>query len=127
RPAPFLREVALRAQNQNRFLAAGYVLVEPTFRDRTINPISDEALHDCVAIVEYVKRLAGVDPESVVIWGNSGGGSLALELAGETDLCAAAAEEPASVLLTGMFAPENLHGSPPYDGPSGMHIQLEPL
>ena len=35
--------------------------------------------------------------------GGSGGGSLALELAGEADLCAIVAGEPASVLFTGLM------------------------
>jgi acetyl esterase/lipase len=44
-----------------------------------------------------------VDPKSVVLLGHSGGGSLALELAGETQLAAIAAGEPASILFTGMY------------------------
>jgi acetyl esterase/lipase len=39
----------------------------------------------------------------VAVLGGSGGGSLALELAGETDLCAIVAGEPASVLFTGLM------------------------
>jgi len=37
------------------------------------------------------------------VLGGSGGGSLALELAGESDLCAIVAGEPASVLFTGLM------------------------
>jgi len=37
------------------------------------------------------------------VLGGSGGGSLALELAGETDLCAVVAGEPATVLFTGLM------------------------
>jgi len=44
-----------------------------------------------------------VDPNSVAVLGGSGGGSLALELAGERDLCAIVAGEPATVLFTGLM------------------------
>jgi len=50
-----------------------------------------------------VKKMPVVDPQSVAVLGGSGGGSLALELAGETDLCAIVAGEPASVLFTGLM------------------------
>ena len=43
-----------------------------------------------------------IDPKSVVIFGHSGGGS-ALELAGETELAAIVAGEPASIMFTGMY------------------------
>jgi len=53
--------------------------------------------------VDYVKKMPAVDPQSVAVLGGSGGGSLALELAGETDLCAIVAGEPATVLFTGLM------------------------
>jgi dipeptidyl aminopeptidase/acylaminoacyl peptidase len=87
----------------SRFLAAGYVTVVTTFRSRERDPQSRDALEDCKAVIAYVKRLPEVDPKSVVIWGTSGGGSLALELAGELPLAAVVAEEPASILFTGVF------------------------
>jgi dipeptidyl aminopeptidase/acylaminoacyl peptidase len=96
-------ERALRGQTLSRFLAAGYVTVAATYRSREQDPQSPGALWDCLAAVEYVKTMPEVDPESVVLWGVSGGGSLALEAAGETRLAAAAVEEPASILFTGML------------------------
>src|SRR5262249_9454285 len=49
---------------------------------------------------------------SVVIWGDSGGGSLALELAGETSLAAVAAQEPATILMIGILTKENHEKGP---------------
>jgi acetyl esterase/lipase len=47
--------------------------------------------------------LPEVDPKSVVVWGGSGGGDLALQIAGETSLAAIVPEEPAVVLMMGMM------------------------
>jgi len=98
-----LKDESLRRPNYTRFLAAGFVIVVPTFRSREENPQTRDALDDCLSVVEYMKELPIVDPQSVAILGGSGGGSLALELAGEADLCAIVAGEPASVLFTGLM------------------------
>jgi dipeptidyl aminopeptidase/acylaminoacyl peptidase len=90
-----------------RFLVAGYIMVHPTFRSRQEDPQTRDALVDCLAVVERARSLPGADPRSVVVWGDSGGGSLALELAGEATLAAAAAQEPATVLFTGIFNTKN--------------------
>jgi dipeptidyl aminopeptidase/acylaminoacyl peptidase len=108
-----------------RFLTAGYVVVDATFRSRGQDPLTADALTDCLAIVGHVKAMPEVDPKCVV-WGDSGGGSLALELAGETLLCAVAAQEPATVLFTGMYTKENLGGGPPFRPDSGRHIMNDP-
>jgi acetyl esterase/lipase len=89
--------------NMSRFLAAGWVTVVPTFRERNQDPQTTDALHDCLDIIAYVRKMPEVDPNSVVIYGTSGGGSLAIEIAGEVSLPAVVAEEPASILFTGMF------------------------
>jgi len=102
-PIEKLRDESLTRPNYVRFLAAGFVTVVPTFRSREENPQSRDALDDCLAVVEYVKKMPAVDPNSVAVLGGSGGGSLALELAGELDLCAIVAGEPASVLFTGLM------------------------
>jgi acetyl esterase/lipase len=94
--------------NASRFLAAGYMTVHPTFRSRAKDPQTRDALVDCLAVIDYVKKRPEVDRRSVVVWGDSGGGSLALELAGETPLCAVAAQEPATVLFTGMFTKDQM-------------------
>lgn len=107
RSAAKLKEQIFK-QTESRFLAAGYVVVDATFRSRKEDMQTTDALVDCLGIIEYVKKMPEVDSKSVVIWGDSGGGSLALELAGETQLCAIAAQEPATVLMTGMFSKTNV-------------------
>lgn len=96
------RTVATQVTN-SRFVAAGYVTVESVFRSRSDDPQSKEAFLDCRAIIERVKKMPEVDPRSIVLLGHSGGGSLALELAGEMELAAIVAGEPASIIFTGMF------------------------
>jgi dipeptidyl aminopeptidase/acylaminoacyl peptidase len=98
-----LKQESLTRPNYVRFLAAGFVIAVPTFRSREEDPQTRDALDDCLAVVDYVKKLPVVDPKSVAVLGGSGGGSLALELAGETDLCGIVAGEPASVLFTGLM------------------------
>lgn len=125
RPVEWLQENTF-GETLSRFLAAGYITVSATFRSRRHDPLTEDALRDCLAIVAYVKQMPGVDPLSVVIWGDSGGGSLALEVAGEATLCAIAVQEPASVLLTGMFSKENIGGEPPFDVNRGRQIMADP-
>src|SRR5439155_4330317 len=50
-----------------------------------------------------VWQFPDVEPKGVVVLGRSGGGSLALEVAGETELSAIVAGEPASIIFTGMY------------------------
>jgi len=102
-PLASLKQESLTRPNYTRFLAAGFVIVVPTFRSRQENPQTRDALDDCLSVIDYVKKLPVVDPQSVAVLGGSGGGSLALELAGETDLCAIVAGEPATVLFTGLM------------------------
>jgi dipeptidyl aminopeptidase/acylaminoacyl peptidase len=116
----------LKGQTPSRFLAAGYVTVAATFRSRATDPQTRAALWDCLAIIDHVKKRPEVDPKSIVLWGDSGGGSLALELAGETPLCAIAVQEPATVLFTGLFNKANLEGKPPYTAQSGLHLMEDP-
>jgi dipeptidyl aminopeptidase/acylaminoacyl peptidase len=86
-----------------RFLAAGYVIVVPTYRSRDVDPQSRQAFEDTLSVVEHVRKLAYVDPESIVVYGCSGGGDLALEVAAATRICAVVPEEPATVLMSGLF------------------------
>ncbi len=103
-----LKEEAQSQPTLLRFLAAGYVTVNATFRARQADPQSRGTLVDCLAILERVKKMPEVDARSVVVFGGSGGGSLALDLAGETGLCAIVAGEPASILFTGMLTKGNV-------------------
>ncbi|MEM7600290.1 MAG: alpha/beta hydrolase [Verrucomicrobiota bacterium] len=90
---------------QTRFLAAGFVTVAATFRTYGDEPLSRGPILDLQAIIEETRKLSEVDPESVIIFGTSGGGSIALELAAnESDsFPAVIIGEPASILFTGMM------------------------
>jgi dipeptidyl aminopeptidase/acylaminoacyl peptidase len=87
----------------SRFLAAGYVVAATTYRSRDADPQTTVSLQDSLATVDHVRKLPFVDARSLVIWGCSGGGDLALEVAAATNVAAIAPEEPASILLTGIF------------------------
>jgi dipeptidyl aminopeptidase/acylaminoacyl peptidase len=102
RPSADVRAHALSAQ-PSRFLAAGFVVAVITYRSRDDDPQSTVSLADSLAAVEHVQRLGYVDRESVVVTGCSGGGDLALEVGAATSVSAIVAEEPASVLMTGVF------------------------
>jgi acetyl esterase/lipase len=58
---------------------------------------------DCLALTEAVKQMPFVDRESVILFGGSGGGSLALETAASTSLAAIVCGEPATLLFCGML------------------------
>jgi dipeptidyl aminopeptidase/acylaminoacyl peptidase len=102
RPQASLREYAL-SPNPSRFLTAGYVVAVITYRSRDEDPQSTVSLADSLAAIDHLRRLPYVDPKSIVIFGCSGGGDLALEIAATTDIAAIAPEEPATMLFTGIF------------------------
>jgi len=91
----------------SRFLASGYLIAIPSLRRKRDDPQSQYALWDALAVIQKVKEMPEVDPKSIVVYGDSGGGSLALEAAGETELQAIAVQEPATVLFTGMYGKEH--------------------
>ena len=95
--------LSLNFATQSRFLAAGYVVAAITYRSRDIDPQSKLPVADSIAAVRYLQQLPYVDPKSVVVYGTSGGGDLALEVAAATDVAAAVAEEPATTLFTGIW------------------------
>jgi dipeptidyl aminopeptidase/acylaminoacyl peptidase len=102
-PSARLRERLLTSALLPRFLAAGYVVADITYRSRDVDPQSRVSMDDSVAAVEYLQRLPYVNPASVGIYGCSGGGDLALAVAAERPVAAIVAEEPASVLFTGVW------------------------
>ena len=102
-PLSYLELTARDFANPARFLAAGYVLAASTYRSRDIDPQSPVSLEDCLAAVEFVRRRPYVDGQSVVVFGCSGGGDLALEIGARVAVCAVIAEEPASILMSGLF------------------------
>jgi len=86
-----------------RFLAAGFVTVAANYRTYRETPKARGPIWDCLAIVEDVKKLPEVDPNSIAVFGGSGGGSIALELAGLIPLTAVICGEPATMLFCGML------------------------
>src|SRR5262245_28225864 len=102
-PLTRLQSIARDLANPSRFLAAGYVVVAPTYRSRDVDLQSPVSLEDSLAVVDYVRKLPYVDAKSIVVYGCSGGGDLALEIAARTRICAVVAEEPASLVMSGIF------------------------
>ncbi|HKA08171.1 MAG TPA: dienelactone hydrolase family protein [Gemmataceae bacterium] len=87
----------------SRFLAAGYVVADTTYRSRDVDPQTRDSLEDVLATIEHVRKLPYVDAKSIVVTGSSGGGDLALSVAAETDIAIMVIEEPASMIFMGMF------------------------
>jgi dipeptidyl aminopeptidase/acylaminoacyl peptidase len=102
-PQDELTEYMLRAAPPSRFLAAGYAVVLTTYRSRDVDPQSKVSANDVSATLDYVRKLDFVDSKSIGLIGCSGGGDLALEIATATDVAAIVAEEPASMMFTGVF------------------------
>jgi dienelactone hydrolase len=102
-PRAVLELFARDGANPLRFLAAGYVLIVPTYRSRDADPQSTLPVDDLSAILAHARQLPYVDPASIVVYGCSGGGDLALEVAAATEVAAIVAEEPASFMFTGIF------------------------
>lgn len=98
-----LTDYMLRAAPASRFLAAGYVVAVTTYRSRDVDPQSKVSANDVAATLDYVRKLAFVDSKSIGLIGCSGGGDLALEIATTADVAAVVAEEPASIMFTGVF------------------------
>jgi len=84
-----------------RFLAAGYVTVIAGFRSPDFDALTadskqwlSQGVTDLQAMIRHVKAMPQVSPDSVAVYGCSGGGGLALGVAGEIDVAAVAGEEP---------------------------------
>jgi dienelactone hydrolase len=78
-------------------------VIVPTYRSRDVDPQSPVSLDDAVAVVNYARGLPYVNSESIVVFGCSGGGDLALQVPTRTKVCAIVAEEPSSMVMAGMF------------------------
>jgi len=100
---PVLEALARESATSNRFLAAGYVVLVPTYRSRDLDPQFPGSAEDCLAAVRFARQLPSVDPDSVIVYGCSGGGDLALEVAAADHVAAIVAEEPASLMFAGVF------------------------
>ncbi len=126
RPGEELKKYALDVAYPSRFLAAGYAVAVITFRSRDDDPQSRVSAEDSLAAVNHVRRLAFVDAKSVVVYGCSGGGDLALEVAAMTDVTALAAEEPATVYFTGITDKEFPKSGPRFTPADSFPISADP-
>lgn len=86
-----------------RFLSKGYAVVMATFRTYEHDVQSRGPIEDVRAVLQHAVRLPQVDPQRIALYGGSGGGSIALDLAADPAVCAIVAGEPATVLYTGML------------------------
>jgi dienelactone hydrolase len=102
-PEEQLKTYSLTTPTPSRFLAAGYVIAAMTLGSSSLPGKTTPAVNFFVAAVDYLKGLPFVDPRSIIVYGCSGGGNLALEVAAATDICALVPEEPASMGFTGVF------------------------
>jgi acetyl esterase/lipase len=86
-----------------RFLSKGYAVVMATFRTYEQDVQSRDPIEDVREILKQTAKLPQVDSKRISLYGGSGGGSIALELGGDPEVCAIVAGEPATVLYTGML------------------------
>ena len=104
-----LRQAVAQQPTQGRFLAWGYVAVAATRRAIRHDPQERGVVEDTLELVRRVRELPFVDAESVSLYGGSGGGTLALEVASVSDdLAAIVAGEPATIIYMGMFSRDHI-------------------
>src|SRR3954451_25200044 len=65
-PRATLEAIARESATANRFLAAGYVVLVPTYRSRDVDPQSRDSVEDCLTAVRFARQLPSVDPDSVI-------------------------------------------------------------
>jgi dienelactone hydrolase len=107
-----LRRNVLTQPTTTRFLAWGYAVFSATRRSIAHDPQDRGLVDDTVALVEAVGKLPSIDRRSITLYGGSGGGTLALEVAAETDLAAIVAGEPATIIFMGMLSKEHVAFGP---------------
>ena len=69
RPLERLETTVRNLANPTRLLAAGYVVVAPTYRSRDVDLQNPATIDDALAVVKYVQELPYVDSRSVVAAG----------------------------------------------------------
>ena len=104
-----LRKNSVQQPTQARFLAWGYVTVTATRRAIRHDPQGRGVVEDTLALVRATRELPFVDAASVALYGGSGGGTLALEVASVSgDLAAIVVGEPATIIYMGMFTKDHV-------------------
>lgn len=87
-----------------RLLKAGYAVAYSTFRTYPKENLQDPGpILDAVAAFSAVRQLPFVAADSLAVFGGSGGGSLAFEIASREKPAVIIAGEPASILFAGML------------------------
>ena len=108
-PMANLRRNSVQQPTQARFLAWGYVTITGTRRANRHDPQDRGVVEDTLTLVRAVRALPFVDEESVALYGGSGGGTLALEVASVSDdLAAIVVGEPATIIYMGMFTKDHI-------------------
>ena len=108
-PMAALRKNSAQQPTQARFLAWGYVTVTATRRAIRHDPQDRGVVEDTLQLVRAVRDLPFVDEDSVALYGGSGGGTLALEVASESgDLAAIVVGEPATIIYAGVFTKDHI-------------------
>ena len=125
-PQAALTDYMQKAAPASRFLAAGYVVALTTYRSRDVDPQSPVSANDVAATLDHVRKLDFVDVDSIGLIGCSGGGDLALEIATKTQVAAIVAEEPASMMFTGVFNAKSPKAGERYTPPDSFPIMANP-
>lgn len=98
-----LSDLLLKNAGMSEFYRNGYITICSTFRTCEDVLEYDGMTKDLLAVVDAAKSLQQADPESVVYYGMSGGGSVGLELAAaRAEVAAIALGEPACTLFARM-------------------------
>ena len=101
-------------------------MASTTYRSRDVDPQSPASANDVAATLDYVRKLGYVATDSIGLIGCSGGGDLALEIATKTQVAAIVAEEPASMMVTGVFNMKSPKAGARYAPPDAFSIVANP-
>jgi len=86
------------------FFERGYICVEADYRTYREMMRSKGPILDRKAIVEEVKKMPLVDPDNIILYGGSGGGSITFELISfPVGVAAAVVGEPAFLIYSGLI------------------------
>jgi dienelactone hydrolase len=102
-----------------RFLQEGYVVVVADYRGGDMNLTSAPSangvvtsIDDGLAVIDYVKALAYVDPGQLNLYGVSLGGNLVMQLVSRVTVNSAIVGAPAAIWFLGMTFPPGPHAVP---------------